>query len=208
MADIEKTLVVKAQNGKYLIDGVEAPQTLLISGKTYEFDLSDASLNSHPLKFKLNGNSWNDGVQSTGTLGVNQVVTLTVPAMNTGSLSYYCSNHPGMGNDLSITWNNINGTDADDILTGLSGSDWFQASLGNDVIIGANGNDRLSYEDKAGIGTVNINFTNGTKGDNDQFSSMTVYKSGGETDLIESIEALKACMERRAVTRFLPMGRC
>ena len=54
LMSVEQTFFVKAQNGKYLIDGDVAPNLELISGKTYEFNLSDPSLSSHPLEFKLN----------------------------------------------------------------------------------------------------------------------------------------------------------
>ena len=107
---VEQTFFVKAQNGKYLIDGDVAPNLELVSGKTYEFNLSDPSLSSHPLEFKLNGNSWDDGVQYSGTLGINQTVTLTVPDTSDCTVSYYCSNHSGMGNDLSLIANQIVGT--------------------------------------------------------------------------------------------------
>ena len=120
---VEQTFFVKAQNGKYLIDGDVAPNLELVSGKTYEFNLSDPSLSSHPLEFKLNGNSWDDGVQYSGTLGIDQKVTLTVPSISDGTVSYYCSNHSGMGNDLSITWNYITGTVGDDELYGGDGAD-------------------------------------------------------------------------------------
>ena len=120
---VEQTFFVKAQNGKYLIDGDVAPNLELVSGKTYEFNLSDPSLSSHPLEFKLNGNSWDDGVQYSGTLGIDQKVTLTVPSISDGTVSYYCSNHSGMGNDLSITWNYITGTVGDDELYGGDGDD-------------------------------------------------------------------------------------
>jgi Ca2+-binding RTX toxin-like protein len=140
---VEQTFFVKAQNGKYLIDGDVAPNLELISGKTYEFNLSDPSLSSHPLGFKLNGNSWDDGVQYSGTLGINQTVTLTVPSISDGTVSYYCSNHSGMGNDLSITWNYITGTVGDDELYGGDGDDDLSAGAGDDTLDGGAGDDRL-----------------------------------------------------------------
>ena len=140
---VEQTFFVKAQNGKYLIDGDVAPNLELVSGKTYEFNLSDPSLSSHPLEFKLNGNSWDDGVQYSGTLGINQTVTLTVPDTSDGTVSYYCSNHSGMGNDLSITWNYITGTVGDDELYGGDGDDNLQGGSGSDTLHGGSGDDRL-----------------------------------------------------------------
>ena len=61
---IQQTFVIKAQNGKYLIDGDVAPNLELISGKTYEFDLSDPSLSSHPWKLNLSGKPWGRRLQT------------------------------------------------------------------------------------------------------------------------------------------------
>ena len=99
-----------ADAGKYFVDGVQAPELELISGKEYAFDLSDSSLSSHPLAFKIDGQSWDEAVTVTGTLGVDQVVKITVPSASQGVLSYYCTNHSGMGNDAIIVSNNIVGT--------------------------------------------------------------------------------------------------
>ena len=40
----QQKFIIKAQNSRYLIDGVQAPELELISGKEYSFDLSDSSL--------------------------------------------------------------------------------------------------------------------------------------------------------------------
>ena len=137
------TFSVKALNGKYLVDGVVAPNLELISGRTYEFDLSDPSLITHPLKFKEGGSVFEGSVRYDGTLGVDQVVTLTVPSMTdgVGLMSYYCTSHSGMGNDIEIKFNNISGTNKDDVLTGLSGSDWIEGINGDDTISGSTGQD-------------------------------------------------------------------
>ena len=139
------TFSVKALNGKYLIDGVVAPNLELISGRTYEFDLSDPTLITHPLKFKEGGSLFEGSVRYDGTLGVDQVVTLTVPSMTdgVGLMSYYCTNHSGMGNDIEIKFNNIFGTNTDDVLTGLSGSDWIEGINGDDTIDGSTGQDHV-----------------------------------------------------------------
>ena len=109
---IQQKFIIKAQNGRYLIDGVQAPELELISGKEYAFDLSDSSLSSHPLAFKIDGQAWDEAVTVTGTRGVDQVVKITVPSASQGVLSYYCTNHSGMGNDaIIVATNNIVGTD-------------------------------------------------------------------------------------------------
>ena len=141
----EHTFSVKALNGKYLIDGEVAPALQLISGRTYEFDISDPSLSTHPLRFNEGGNPFNGSLRFDGTLGVDQIVTLTVPSMTdgVGLISYYCTNHSGMGNDIEIKFNNIFGTNTDDVLTGLSGSDWIEGFSGDDEIDGGAGQDYI-----------------------------------------------------------------
>ena len=132
-----------ANAGKYVVDGVQAPELELISGKEYAFDLSDSSLSTHPLAFKIDGQSWDEAVTVTGTLGVDQVVKITVPSASQGILSYYCTNHSGMGNDAKIVSNNIVGTDDASTLVGLSGDDVIKAGTGDDILEGGAGNDTL-----------------------------------------------------------------
>ena len=141
---IQQKFIIKAQNGRYLIDGVQAPELELISGKEYAFDLSDSSLSSHPLAFKIDGQAWNEAVTVTGTRGVDQVVKITVPSASKGVLSYYCTNHSGMGNDAIIVANKIFGTDDGGTLVGLSGDDVIEAGTGDDTIDGGAGNDTLN----------------------------------------------------------------
>ena len=134
---IQQKFIIKAQNGRYLIDGVQAPELELISGKEYAFDLSDSSLSSHPLAFKIDGQAWDEAVTVTGTRGVDQVVKITVPSASQGVLSYYCTNHSGMGNDaIIVATNNFVGTDDGGTLVGLSGDDVIEAGTGDDIYRG------------------------------------------------------------------------
>nr|WP_271857959.1 ubiquitin-like protein [Planktomarina sp.] len=137
------TIQVTANSGKYFVDGLQAPGLELISGKEYSFDLSDSTLSSHPLAFKIDGQSWDEAVTVTGTLGVDQVVKITVPSASQGVLSYYCTNHSGMGNDAKIVSNNIVGTNDGSTLVGLSGDDVIKAGTGDDILEGGAGNDTL-----------------------------------------------------------------
>ena len=139
------TFKVTAAGGKYFIDGEQAPVLELQSGKKYEFDLSDSSLVSpnHPLKFKLDGQTWNEGVEVTGTLGVDQIVTITVPDASEGVLSYYCKNHPGMGNDINTYNVNTQNPSTDTEITGSSDSEVLEGSDGDDVISGGDGADLI-----------------------------------------------------------------
>ena len=139
--NISGSFKVTADSGKYIIDGEQAPELELISGQTYEFDLSDGSLSGpdHPLRFKIDGQAWDDAVAVTGTLGVDQVVSITVPSASEGALSYYCTNHTDMGNGVVIVSYRITGTDNDSTLTGLSGDDIIQAGAGDDTLYGGDG---------------------------------------------------------------------
>ncbi|NBT41211.1 MAG: calcium-binding protein, partial [Alphaproteobacteria bacterium] len=131
-------ITVTALNGKYYLDGVEAPILDLISGHTYIFDLSDASLSTHPFRLKLNNTEWGDNVVLT-----NSTLTLEVPSTSLGSLSYFCTNHAGMGNHFNIIPNQINGDDQNNILTGLFGDDIITGGLGEDIIFGKDGDDTI-----------------------------------------------------------------
>ena len=92
---------------------------------------------------KIDGKAWNDSVAVTGTLGVDQVVSITVPSASEGALSYYCTNHTDMGNGVIIVSNRITGTDTGSTLTGLSGDDIIQAGAGDDTLYGGDGDDIL-----------------------------------------------------------------
>lgn len=141
--DVPVMLKVTASGGKYFIDGMQSPNLQLVSGKTYQFDLSDSSVATHPMQFKLDGQLWTDGINITGALARDQIVTLTVPSASAGILSYFCVNHIGMGNNVNIVANTINGTSASDKLVGLQGDDIISSDQGDDVISGLNGNDQI-----------------------------------------------------------------
>ncbi|MDA8817602.1 hypothetical protein N9N27_02245, partial [Planktomarina sp.] len=139
----EATFQLTANSGKYYVDGVQAPELELISGKEYAFDLSDSSLSTHPLAFKIDGQSWDEAVTVTGTRGVDQIIKITIPSASQGVLSYYCTNHSGMGNDAKIVSNNIVGTNDGRTLVGLSGDDVIKAGTGDDILEGGAGDDIL-----------------------------------------------------------------
>ena len=90
-------------NNKFYIDAVEAPVLELIEGNTYEFDQSNNSNLTHPLRFSTTANGtwgggteYTTGVTITGTPGVDGKTTIVVGA-STPTLYYYCSGHSGMG---------------------------------------------------------------------------------------------------------------
>lgn|GEM_PF-6101548 len=141
---IDAGFSVVAVDGKYIIDGEQAPELNLVSGQTYEFDMSDSSLASplqHPLRFKVNGVEWDAGVEITGTLGQDQVISITVPSASVGVLSYYCTQHSGMGNNAAIVANVINGTLDGEMIMGLTGDDVIDAGAGADAVVSGAGDD-------------------------------------------------------------------
>ena len=113
-------------------------------GNTYAFDLSDASLVKHPLKFKLDGVEWSSGITTTGTLGVDQITYVTLPSDFEGSFKYYCANHAGMGNDIKLSecTTLVPITLGEDALTGLELS--FVSSTAEDAVVTAL-NGQLDY---------------------------------------------------------------
>ena len=99
----EITFTVTAATGKFIIDGVDKPALTLYKGWTYTFDVSDASNGSHPLRFSSGGSAYNTGVTVTGTQGqAGAKVQLVVPESQPTSFIYYCTNHSGMGNTITV----------------------------------------------------------------------------------------------------------
>ena len=99
----EKTFTVTVSSGAYLIDGVSKPALTLHKGWTYTFDVSDSSNGIHPLRFSSGGSAYNTGVTVTGTQGTSGAkVQLVVPESQPTTFAYYCTNHSGMGNTITV----------------------------------------------------------------------------------------------------------
>ena len=99
----EITFTVTASGGAFLIDGVSKPALTLHKGWTYTFDLSSNTLGSHPLRFSSGGSAYNTGVTVTGTQGTSGAkVQLVVPESQPTTFAYYCTNHSGMGNTITV----------------------------------------------------------------------------------------------------------
>ena len=99
----EITFTVTAAGGKFYIDGVQAPALNLYKGWTYTFDVSDGSNGSHPLRFYCDDGSYQTGVTITGTQGqAGAKVQIVVPETQKAGLRYYCTNHSGMGNTITV----------------------------------------------------------------------------------------------------------
>jgi hypothetical protein len=99
----EITLTVTVSGGKFLIDGVSAPALTLYKGWTYTFDVSDSSNGSHPLRFYAGSSQYSTGVTVTGTQGsAGAKVQIVIPESQPSNFQYYCTNHSGMGNTITV----------------------------------------------------------------------------------------------------------
>ena len=99
----EITLTVTSSGGKYLIDGATAPALTLYKGWTYTFDLSSNTLGSHPLRFYANSSQYSTNVVVTGTQGTaGAKVSIKIPETQLANFQYYCTNHSGMGNTITV----------------------------------------------------------------------------------------------------------
>ena len=99
------------------VDGTSHPVLNLVRGSTYIFDVSNASNDGHPLRFKnSDDSSYTTGVVVSGTQGQsNAKVTLTVATDAPSSLKYYCTAH---GNSMGNTINVTTSTDLNDVVQG------------------------------------------------------------------------------------------
>ena len=99
----EITFTVTAATGKFIIDGVDKPALTLYKGWTYTFDVSDASNAAHPLRFHGNTAQWTTNVTVTGTQGqAGAKVSIKIPETQPTGFHYYCTNHSGMGNTITV----------------------------------------------------------------------------------------------------------
>ena len=99
----EATFTVTAAGGKFVIDGTQAPALTLHKGWTYTFDLSDASNATHPLRFYAGSSQYSTNVTVTGTQGsAGAKVQIVIPETQPSNFQYYCTNHSGMGNSITV----------------------------------------------------------------------------------------------------------
>ena len=96
---------------RFVIDGENQAALTLYEGRTYRFDMSDASTSGHPLRFSttddgthgggisyVTGVTDNYATNAPGTAGSYIEITVASAAPN---LFYYCENHAGMGSSIS-----------------------------------------------------------------------------------------------------------
>ena len=103
------TFVVTVAGGNFLIDGQTKPQLTLYKGFTYTFDVSHSSNSGHVLRFATQAEGANSsiitaGVTATGTPSqANAKVVITTSSSTASTLYYYCTQHTGMGNSITVT---------------------------------------------------------------------------------------------------------
>ena len=86
----------------YIFDGRGTQPVLsFIRGATYIFDYSSAT--SHPLRFATAADAAGSTQYTHGTSVSSNVISFTVPHDAPDTLYYYCTNHGGMGNSISVT---------------------------------------------------------------------------------------------------------
>ena len=86
----------------YIFDTRGTQPTLsFIRGATYTFDYSSAT--SHPLRFATAADAAGSTQYTNGTSVSGNVIKFTVPHNAPDTLYYYCTNHGGMGNSISVT---------------------------------------------------------------------------------------------------------
>jgi hypothetical protein len=99
----EATFTVTVAGGKFLLDGTQAPTLTLHKGWTYTFDVSDASNATHPLRFYAGSSQYSTGVTVTGNQGSSGAkVQIVIPESQPSNFQYYCTNHSGMGNTITV----------------------------------------------------------------------------------------------------------
>ena len=106
VADIledEATFTITVAGGKFYIDGAQAPALTLYKGWTYTFDVSDSSNGNHPLRFYAGSSQYSTNVTVSGTQGqAGAKVVIKIPETQPSNFQYYCTNHSGMGNTITV----------------------------------------------------------------------------------------------------------
>jgi len=103
------TVVNPGSGNKYYIDGILQSYITLFPGCTYEWNQDDSSNSGHPLRFS----ETSDGTHAGGSEYITRVTTSGTPGSATAwtkievttstpvRLYYYCTNHSGMGNQIT-----------------------------------------------------------------------------------------------------------
>ena len=88
--------------GKYVFENEGTQPTFsFIRGATYTFDYNAST--GHPLRFATAADAAGSTQYTDGTSVSGNVISFTVPHNAPNTLRYYCTNHSGMGNSISVT---------------------------------------------------------------------------------------------------------
>ena len=107
LSDNATTFSLTVSSGKYYLDGSSNPSLKLKRGYVYYFDATDSSTNTHPLLLSTSSSGGNtsgeytNGVTNSQTTNGNLTFQVTSDAPST--LYYVCSNHSGMGGEITIS---------------------------------------------------------------------------------------------------------
>ena len=97
-------IVVTVVDGKFLMDGESQGVLELYEGNWYNFDVSDSSMETHPLRFSEtsdgthdSGSQYTNGYGFGGTAGNAGAFVKLIDPEPAPQLYYYCGAHSGMG---------------------------------------------------------------------------------------------------------------
>ena len=113
--EVIRVTVVSDGGNKYAFEGATTPDFTIDEGKTYRFDQSHSTNDTHPLRFSITengtwggGSAYSTGVTTHGTPGVKGAYTeISVTKSTPNHLYYYCTAHSGMGNDAVLLKNDF-----------------------------------------------------------------------------------------------------
>ena len=88
-------------NNKYYLNGTRQAEVTANAGETIYFDLSDASLSSHPLAIYTDSSKTTTVTVGIETSDNNDGLLFTPPIA--GTFSYQCTAHADMGGDITIS---------------------------------------------------------------------------------------------------------
>ena len=138
--EVIRVTVVSDGGNKFAFEGATTPDFTIDEGKTYRFDQSDSTNETHPLRFSIvengtwgGGSAYTTGVTTHGTAGFKGAYTeINVTKVTPNHLYYYCTQHSGMGNDAVLLKNDFTN------LHKVSGSSESTGSFG---LVGIGGTD-------------------------------------------------------------------
>ena len=113
--EVIKVTVVSDGGNKYAFEGATTPDFTIDEGKTYRFDQSDSTNDTHPFRFSTTlsgswggGSAYTTGVTVNGTAGQNNSYTeISINKVTPNHLYYYCTAHANMGNDGKLLKNDF-----------------------------------------------------------------------------------------------------